>query len=398
MTMENKPKVLITYIESGFGHITSAQSISDSLKAKYADKLDIQEVQIMRDDNDPALIHLEKFLINQTKNTNKIRYFGDLMFMLLDLGKRPLMTLVNKGLFHKALNAAVEAFRRRDPDVIISTHYFVTIAAVEYKKRYAAERTVKVISYNPDNNVHVWWDRDCDVFITNNGKASNEAIKKRNFNFETVKQVYFTARKCVREAITDKHILREKYGIPQDKFCVMLASGGYAEGRTKKFCNALLRTKKPLTIIFLAGKNEKMYNYFENKKQKLKSDVTLIPVKFTPDVHELYAASDLLITKSGPNTIADCLFVGTPVMINLCPHPIERASYRLYVKTMGCGVGAFKAGKAKKLVESYIDDPSLLNPYKENIAKKIDKNKDGTAQIADIIFETATNVPFDQVS
>lgn len=391
--MENKkPKVLITYIESGFGHITSAQSISDGLKEKYGDKLEIIESQIMRDDNDPTLINMEKFLIRQTKTTNKIRHYGDFMFMILDLGRRPLMNLVNKGIFHKALNATVEAFNRRDPDVIISTHYFVTIAAVEYKKRCAPDKEVKVVCYNPDNNVHVWWDKNCDIFITNNVNASNEAIKRRNFDFDTVKQVYFTARKCVREAETDKQVLREKYSIPKEKFCVMIASGGYSEGRAKNFCNKLLKIKKPLTILVLTGKNEKMYAYYTRKLQKIKPNITLIPVKFTEKVYELYAAADILITKSGPNTIADSLFVGTPVMVNLCPHPIERASYRLYVKTMGCGMGIFKSGKAKKTVENFIDNPSLLQPYLDNIAKKIDKTRDGSAQIADIVFETATEI------
>lgn len=391
MEESKKPRVLITYIESGFGHITSMQSIEDGLNEKYADKLEIVDCNIMRDDNDPDLISLENFLIKQTKNTNKIPYFGDLMFMLLDLGHRPLMNFVNKGVFHKALNAAVKAFEKRNPDVIISTHHFVTIAAVEYKKRMTGKHEVKVICYNPDNNVHAWWDKNCDIFITNNPKASNEAIRRRKFNFETIKQVYFTARKCVREAETDKTVLREKYSIPQNKFCIMIASGGYSEGKAKKYCNTLLKTKKPLTIIMLTGKNEKMYRYYSKKAKKVKPNITLMPVGFTEQAYELYAAADLLITKSGPNTIADSLFVGTPVMINLCPHPIERASYRLFVKQMGCGTGVFKAKKAKKLIEDFIDDPDLLKPYKDNIAKHIDKNKDGAAQIADIIFETASS-------
>ena len=39
---KKKPKVLLTYIESGMGHITSMNSIKASLE-KYSDKLDIVE-------------------------------------------------------------------------------------------------------------------------------------------------------------------------------------------------------------------------------------------------------------------------------------------------------------------------------------------------------------------
>ena len=42
-----KKKILVTFIESGFGHITSARAISDSLKKKYGDVYDIEDCDIM---------------------------------------------------------------------------------------------------------------------------------------------------------------------------------------------------------------------------------------------------------------------------------------------------------------------------------------------------------------
>ncbi len=384
----NKPKVLVTYIESGFGHIMSAKAISEGLKARYCDKLEIVETEIMQDDHDETLIKFEKFLTNQTKATNKYWHYGDLVFAIINLGKTQFMKLVHNVLFKKAVDSAVEAFHKRNPDVIISTHYFVTFCAMEYKRRYCKENEVVVVSYNPDNNVHVWWDRRSDIFITNNSKASNEAIRKRKFDYSHVRQVYFTAREEVKNFSMTKQECREKYGIPQDKFCIMIADGGYAGGKAKRYCEWIMKhTNKPLTILFLAGKNKKLFDYFGVQAGKLHKNITLMPFEFTDSVYELYAAADLFVTKAGPNSVLDCLYVGTPIMIDNCPHPIERATYRLFVKSLGCGIGAFNRYKASSLINKYISTPSLLDGMKENIAKNIDKQKDGAMQIADIVYE-----------
>ncbi len=383
----NKPRVLVTYIESGFGHIMSAQAIADGLKAKYADKLEIVESEIMRDDNDPQLIKFERFLTNQTKATNKLWHYGDLIFGVMNLGRQPFMNLVHRVFFKRSVASLVEAFRKRAPDIIISTHYFVTYAAMEYKRRYGSEHDVTVVCYDPDNNVHVWWDKRSDLFITNNSLASEEAIDKRKFDPTHVAQVYFTVRKRIREFDLTQAQCRQKYNIDPNKFCIMIADGGYAGGKGKKFCKYIVKhAKQPLTVLFLAGTNQKAFDKFTQLAAKLHNGVTLVPLKFSQDIYELYAASDLLVTKAGPNTLLDSLFVGTPVMVDHCPHPIERATRKLFVDHYGCGVSAFTPRKASKLINKYAADPSLLQPYRDNIARHIDKTLDGGEQIADLVY------------
>ena len=55
-----KPRVLLTYIESGMGHIMSMRAIEDGLK-KYSDKIDIITTDIMKDEHDETAIKFEKF-------------------------------------------------------------------------------------------------------------------------------------------------------------------------------------------------------------------------------------------------------------------------------------------------------------------------------------------------
>lgn len=381
-----KPRVLITYIESGMGHIMSATAIANKLKEKYGNELEIIEEHIMKCDNNKKQIKFEKFMSGQVKITNKVKGYGAFMFWLLEkLGQQRSLELIHKTIFKKATDGTIEAMRKRNPDVVISTHHFITLCAIELKKRYMPNLTI--ITYDPDNNVHCWWDNRSEIFITNNEIAVKEAIEKRKFKPEALKKVFFTARDSVVNAEGTKEDFRKKYGIPLDKFAVIVADGAYASANAKKYTLELMKTDLPLTIVMLAGKNEKVLNYFKKKAKKTKSNITLMPMGFTDKAHELYGACDVFITKGGPNAILDSLYMGTPVLANFYAQNMEKATINLFVNIMGCGVAIYNKKKARKQVEEWIKNPQLLDVYKNNIKKQLDKNQNGSSQIADIIME-----------
>jgi UDP-N-acetylglucosamine:LPS N-acetylglucosamine transferase len=330
----DKKRVLITYIESGMGHIMSAKSICDSLKKFYGEELDIVESNIMKDSNNKYQIKMEKFLIQQTQWTNKIKGYGFFIFgFIQSFGSQKFLRFTHKTLFKKACDATIEAMKSYNPDCIVSTHYFITYCAIELKKRYLPN--LRVVTYNPDNNVHMWWDNRDGIFINNNRLAEIEALKTRKFKYKNLRNVTFTARNDIINENNTKEFYREKYNLPKDKFTVIVADGAYALGRAKTVTNELIKTSKPITILILTGKNEELYDYFKNKK--VKSNITLIPMKFTPLAFELYKASDLFITKAGPNAILDSMYMRTPVIVDYYAHPIEKATTKLFIEKYKCG-------------------------------------------------------------
>lgn len=380
----SKSRVLLTYIESGMGHIMSMKAIAESLETYYKNDLELINVEVMKDGNEKTRLDFEKFLCDCTKLTNKSKLFGMGIFVFLEgVGNRHFMRLVHKTIFKKASESTIEEMKKYNPDVIISTHYFITYCAVELKKRYMPN--LIVITYNPDNNVHMWWDDRSDLFINNNEVACNEAIKRRKFNSESVRKVYFTAREEIQNANGTKEEYRKKYGI-SNRFTVCIADGAYASAKAKKYCNKLLKVDFPINIILIAGKNEKCYNYFVKKKKNLKDNINLDIYRFIPTAYELYGASDLFITKAGPNAVLDSLFMGTPVCIDYYAHPIEKATTKLFVDELHCGIKVFNSKKIIKKVKYLYEHSLFLEEIKKNIRKSVDKTKNGSKQIADIIM------------
>ena len=387
-----KKRVLMTFMESGMGHITSITSISDNLQSLYGDEFEIINSYIMQEDKDKSLEKFEKFIIKQTKSTNKIKGYGNFVFFLMKLiGGVRTMRLLHRTIFRKAVNHTLEAFKKRNPDIIVSTHYYMTFCALEYKKKI--NKDCKVITYNPDNNIHIWWDNREHLFVVNNENAYYEAIGKRKFNPAMVRQVFYTARDEIVNCNLSKEEAREKLGIPQNKFCAIVADGAYACAKSKKVCDELLKTTKPITIIMLAGKNEKLFKHYTKlangeSKNKLPKNITLVVLPFTRNIYEYYKASDVFVTKAGPNAILDSVFMNTPIVVDYYAHPIEKETTKLFVDNLGMGKAIYSPKKIRHQLEEWIDNRTELDIYADN-TKKIDKFQNGGKEMAELIYEEA---------
>lgn len=382
-----KQKILVTYVESGFGHISSMDSIYSALSEKYGDAYEIEKSYILTEDGFKNLLRINRFLIKQVQNTNKIPYFGRLIFPLISfLGGHKLLRFFHRQMAHKSFKQGLEAIKRRKPNVIVTNHYFTDLLAVEYKRRIDPD--VVIINYNPDPTLHSFWDKRDGIFIVNNPLAYKKAIKYK-FKTENLRSVNPCVRPCVERNTLTREQLRDKFGLPQDKFTVVIADGGYMLGRGPKFAKALIKSGLPITLCVIAGNNKKRYNKFkaiEDGKARLKvaPGMTFKTYEFLENAYELYGAADLFLTKGGPNAVLDSLYMHTPVMINYCPHVIEAGTVKVFITEHGCGEAVYSKRKAIKRIRSYMKDKSKLLEYEDNIEKLIADGNGATA-VADII-------------
>lgn len=388
-----KHTVLMTYIESGFGHISSMDSISDELMQDYSDDLEVVKSYIMREDGFKHLTWLEKFLSKQVENTNKIPGFGKFIFFFIHLlGGHKIMRFFNRNLAFRSFNEGLEALKLRKPDAIVTNHYFTNMLAVEYKKRI--DPNVVIINYNPDCTMHPIWDKRDGSFIVNTELAYNKAVKY-GFNKDKLYRVNPCVRKPIELNTLSRSELREKHDLPQDKFTVTIADGGYMFGKGPKFARKLIKAGLPITLCIIAGKNDARYEEFTaiaegRGKLKLKDGMTLKVYRFMPDAYELYGASDLFLTKGGPNAVLDSLYMHTPVMVNHTPHVIEEATVKVYIDSLACGETAFKPKKAIKRIKHFMQDRSELDRYEANIAEFL-KGGNGAVKAAEIIANIITD-------
>jgi len=380
MDKRKKPLVIIDYVEAGIGHIVTAQAISNALNDKYSEYFEIVDNYSLRDSSDPCLKKYEDFLIKQVKLHSTIPNYGKIQMSAMHIGgSKHSLKFVHETVFHKQTHAVIEQFRKLDPDLLVFTHYFTLYAGIEYRNKY--KPSCKVVLYCPDNNVHGWWDNRIDRLYTNNPLATRDALHYK-FPKDKIVEAFYPTRKAVIDSNETKMFYRDKFGIPEDKFAVVIADGAYAKAKTKKVTYALLKSNIPLTICTIAGKNEKLYLELEKQKNKTKPNITLIPFKFIPDAPQLYGACDLFITKAGPNAVLESVMMGTPVIIDYYGTSIESATKRLFIDSKKCGYFLKSAKKIRQMVEHLATTPESINTLKEAL-KFFDKKKNGAAMIAD---------------
>lgn len=376
-----KKKILVAFVEAGLGHIVASQAILDALNEVKDDSVEIIAKDIFHENE--KLNKYENFLIKQVKKsqTNPLVY-STLFSLMHVIGSQNTLKLVHSTVYKKYVKLYMQELDKIKPDVIIDTHYFTSYASICYRDKY--NPSCKVITYNPDNNVHGWWCRKVDYFIVNNEMAFGQAIKAK-FGSEKVKKVYFIIRNSVLNASESKEFYREKYGIPMDRFAVKIADGAYANGKLESFVRELCKTDKLLTIVAIAGKNPKVYDKLVKLSATLPDNVKLMPFGFVQNIEELFGACDLFITKAGPNAILDSVFMRAPIMVNYWSGTIEKKANELFVDKLGCGVTIKNKVKAREFVERCIENRSLLDEYILN-EMKLDKTKNGAVEIAELVL------------
>ena len=378
-----KKKVIVQFIEAGMGHIVTAEAIAECLEKKYSDKIEVIRDYVFRDSKDKKMQKYEQFSINEVHKANKNKWHLRFQMLCMKLfGERFTLKLVYSTVFRGVRNKLIKHMASQSADMYISTYFMLYHTGIvgKRKKKFYAD----IIAYDPDHNTHGWWDRRGDLFITNNPEATREAVEVRGMPKDKVATVNFMARGVVMDTNESKEFYREKYGLPKDKLTVILADGAYAAARLEEYTDALLQSDKPLTIIPICGKNEKLYKKYMDMVGKTKSNITLVPFPFVDKIPELYRASDVMVTKAGPNAITDCVFMGTPIITNFYSGAIEETSSRLFTEVYKCGLYEPDVKKAVSKIESWVDDKTELNELTKNTAC-IDKNKNGAEEIADIL-------------
>lgn len=375
-------KILITFMEAGYGHITTAQAILEALQMQELEDVEIIGKYMFR--NSELLQRFENFFIREVKRANMIPGYSRIQTTATYLiGPQNSLRWVFSTTFKSERDAYVEELKRIQPDVIIDTHYMPAHCSVFYKQHY--NKNVKVITYNPDNNVHSWWDRRVDYFIVNNELAKKDALK-HGFVVEQVKTVSFVTRQGVIETIQPKTFYREKYGIPKDKMVVMVAAGAYGKSGMSGVLEKLMKTQKRLTIIAIAGKNKKLYKQLEKQTKRLPANITLLPFEFMDRVYELNRAADVFLTKGGPNAILDSVLVEVPIVVYYNASTIESKTCDLFTKHLGCGIKITNKQRILEFVESCVENPEILEPYKR--AEHVLANKpNGAHAIAEFVKE-----------
>ncbi len=372
-------KILITYSNTGAGHVIPAIAIAERIEDLYPNQYQVIASNFFEDAGELKFNrHIEKswdFFLKYPILAKIVDRLGRILYAI-----PPYFLHV---MHNRVLKNSMKHIRDVNPDVVFSTHFFSHTVAIEAKKKYNLSYTI--IGFNPDTfEILPQWDRRGDILV-----LCSELAEKRALTFGHKKDYIKLVPQPLRKEFIDiKDIdpaqLRKEYNLRPDVFTIFMSDGGQGVGNSLQTVEALLKHNLPLNIIIICGKNEKLYQKML-QYQSPDHPTQILPFQFIDSTIPFIQMSDLFIGKAGPATVYECLKLKLPVLINFHAHYAERITSE-YFEGYGVAMCCLKPNQIPHMIQEMIDNPTILNDIKDKISS-LDIFQDGSKIMSELIVD-----------
>lgn len=346
--MRSKKKLLLLSSTGGYGHIAAANTLETILSDDYDVDVvyPIKELRIWKAPNGEALYN---FAI--TNNFTRITNFT----------AKCITPTIFRHRTDKMIDLIEKHIREKKPDLVISL-----IPYINYPVSEAARKMrIPFLLITTDNDLHNWV---CDlekrrhpqfkVTVGADLPSSKQILLSKKVLEDEIEITGLPLRLDFLQQQKTKDELRIEYGIPPTKNVVLIMMGGTGGRLSYRYVKAIIRQPLNLHCIVCAGRNLKISKRIKSIRPAEGNTVNIVP--FTEKVQELFALSDLIITKPGPGTINEAIAYKLPILIDRIKPPLfwEGANVKL-VEKIGIGSSIYHLKDAPEMVKKYLFDESI---------------------------------------
>ena len=343
-------KVLLLYAKVGGGHIKAAESIKEALQ-------DIDEnITIDFEDGLEYSSYLTNKLIIKGYSSlarNVPALYGTI-YKRSDKQDMNTVGEINK-IVDKALTIRLKKMiRDKKPDIIISTHPFVSHMCSYLKKKKKTE--AKLVSVLTDYSIHNMWlegKEHIDIFMVATAEMKSDCMREYNVPDEKIIVTGIPVSKRFSEGYNKEDILNSLNLLKNKTTFLFFAGGGLGLGKSEGIFEELISSKYDFQLIAVTGKNEKQKKRFE--KIASKSNKNIIVLGYTNKVPELMAVSDFVITKPGGLTSTECLAMKKPMII-INPIPGQEEQNSIYFTNNGTALRTYKNEPIEHVIDIAVNN------------------------------------------
>lgn len=317
-------KILILHARVGNGHYKAAEVIRDKLAKKYPDSTIYFEDGLEESSRVVNFIAIKGY-------KNILKYVPEMFGSMYDRTDTTDKGAIEAGyrVINRYLTIRIKRMLRElEPDVIFSTHPFVTRMCAYLKKK--GKTHAKLATLITDYAPHNMWVTDysnIDKILVATEEVKDSCIKKYGVPESKLEVTGIPISDKFFEKM-DKAKILEEFNLDENlPVFLFFPGGGLGVGNSTEILKELLKCDMQYQLVIIAGKNEKLKEEFE---EIVKEDTRNIRVLgFTDKVPELMHIAEAVISKPGGLTSTECLISKKPMLIiNAVPGQEEQnASY-----------------------------------------------------------------------
>jgi 1,2-diacylglycerol 3-beta-galactosyltransferase len=257
-----------------------------------------------------------------------------------------------------ARQAARSLVKSHPADLIVSVHPFANSFAL---RALGSNRPPFINVVTDMVTTHaLWYDNRADLILVPTETARQRAIQC-NMPPEKVRVVGLPVADRYCQPKGRKSTLRKKLGWPLRKPVVLMVGGGEGMGPLAKTAREIDASGLDIGLVIVCGRNQSLKESLEAQKWE---NTTLI-YGFTRDMPNFMRASDFIVTKAGPGTIAEALNAELPIIL-YSKVPGQEDGNITFVQEEGAGVWAPNPQDVVRALTRWISRPELRQKVIEN--------------------------------
>lgn len=345
-------RILVLSVKAGAGHLRAAQALTQAIRDRYPN-VEIVNADTLEYTNAAFRKGYTEGYEAIVRNLPSVweRIYETLEAKPVDSNTKKLSTLLSR-LNAKDLLKFVEGFR---PDIIACTHFLP--AEVLSAQRRKGKLRAPIYTILTDYDIHSMWIQDG---VTGYFVASSEmahALRAKGIGTASVEVTGIPILPEFAKEYPPRAEMRRTLGLNADRHTVLVAAGGFGMMSADEAVKLLADCLPNAQFIAVAGKNEDLEKRLKKLARACKG--RLKAFGFVDNMHELMAASDLAVSKSGGLTTSECLAMGLPLLV-FNPIPGQEERNAIYLLEHSAGLWARTAAQMIFKVKTLFDDPKRL--------------------------------------
>lgn len=276
-------------------------------------------------------------------------------------------------------NKFIDFIKEFNPDFILSTNPLPAQLISLTKQKHL----INILSANvcTDFGFHsLWQNPDVNYYFVANEEIKESLIKNK-VDSEKIQISGIPISLKFKKEFDKEKIIRE-LGFDNKNPVLLIVGGKIKYHKLLKIVEGLKEKNNLAQFIIVAGRDNELKNKLETSV--LKNDNKIKIFGFVDNIEDFMAVSDLILTKAGGLTMAECLAMNLPVVVEeIIPGQEEDNANYLILNG---------AGERVKNMKETIDKISGLFLERKKLAKMREncdkiKKPDSALKIADFVFQ-----------
>jgi 1,2-diacylglycerol 3-beta-galactosyltransferase len=341
-------KILIIMIEGGGGHRASAKAIAGGVAHLHGEEVTTTIVDVSKEHPFRPVNQLDdiyRWLTSDGISLWKAMWITDEKTWVPEALSRMFTPF-----FYHTLE---RVFRTEVPDLVVGVHSFVNHVPLRVLRKKLRSDVPFVTVVTDMVTAHpFWFCPDVDYCMVPTEEALQRGLRygMPRDRLEVVGQPVDLE---FAMDLGQKDELRRRLKLDPDLPCALVVGGGDGVGPVYETARAIAAGVPNAQLIVVAGRNADLEQTLEATSWEIPTQV----YGFVDNMPELMSASDLLVTKAGPGTLAEAFIAGLPVIISSFIPGQEEGNVD-YVLKHQAGAYASEPAEIARIIRRWLDPGS----------------------------------------